>query len=67
MDHSKTNLHLLESADFKAKNGNGFGKRRGHYWGSMQMMGEEIIHKVLLSPWFKEEGKASPHSLAEAP
>lgn len=34
---------------------------------SMQMMGEEIIYKVLLNPWFKEEGKASPHSLVEAP
>lgn len=67
MDRGKTNLRPLKSADFKAKNGNRFSKWGGHYWGSMQMMGEEIIYKVLLSSRFKQEGKASPHSPVEAP
>lgn len=31
------------------------------------MTNEEIIYKVLSSPWFKEEGKASQRSLVEAP
>lgn len=72
MGHCETNFTLLKSADLKAKK-----KERkkmvihfqseGPLLGGMQMMGEEIIYKVLLSHWFKEEGNAVLHSPAEAP
>lgn len=67
MDRGKTNLCPLKSADFKAKNGNRFSKWGAITGAACKWRGEEIIYKVLLSPWFKEEGKASPHSPAEAP